>query len=211
MQRYLKCRRLNRRRIAHFPKLYLRKDLQLVPLPKDGAPVAISRKRYKVLLLLRRRECAREELVALDGQIVHLWLGQRLLLALALDLVDGDLGAPLKRPLAHGKEATSERECQEVDLVDVFRARDESLVTLIQTVDYHVVPSNVDKVFLFVHIQRAVNATVAAEDKFGCHGDTLHAHVSLSHMFVCMKCAFQFTLYKSVININLLIFYPISK
>ena len=188
VQRNLKCRRLDRCRIPRHSDVDLRKHLQLVPLPEDGAPVTLARKRYKVLLLLRGRESTREELVTLDGQVVHLWLRERLLLALALDLIDGDLGAPLERPLTHGKEAPSERERQEIDLIGVFRAWNEGLVPLIQTVDDHVVPGNVDKVLLLVHVQRAVKASVAAEDKLGCHGDTLHAHVRLGHMCLYEMC-----------------------
>ena len=48
-----------------------------------------------MLLLRFRRECTAEKLVAVEGQIVHLWLGESLSFLVGIDLVNRDLGARL--------------------------------------------------------------------------------------------------------------------
>ena len=84
-----------------------------------------------MLLLQRRREGAREELFALDGEIIHLWLRQSLSLLAILDLVDGDLGAAFRSLLAVGNVTARSRKRYEIDLIHVIRARNKLLLALI--------------------------------------------------------------------------------
>ena len=84
-----------------------------------------------MLLLQRRREGAREELFALDGEVIHLWLRQRLSLLAILDLVDGDLGAAFLSLLAVGNVTARKRERYEINLVHVLRAWNKLLLALI--------------------------------------------------------------------------------
>ena len=60
-------------------------------MPKDEAPVSLPAQRDKLRTVITRRECTVEELPALDVQVLHVWVGQKLPSLLARQLVNGDL------------------------------------------------------------------------------------------------------------------------
>ena len=74
------------------------------------------------------------------------------------------------------------RKRYEINGIGVLRTWDKLLRALIQVVDDDVVSSDVDKLLLLVHVQAVVELPINSEDKFGCNGYALHAHIRLNHL-----------------------------
>ena len=65
----------------------------------------------------------------------------------------------------------------EINGIGVLRTWDKLLCALIQVVHDDIVSSDVDKLLLLMHVQAIVELAIDSEDKFGCNGYALHAHI----------------------------------
>ena len=92
-QRDLERQRLDR---IHHMQVHLGEHFELIPLPHDGAPIALAAQSDQVLLFVHGREGTGQELLTDDGKVLHIRLWQCLFLLACPDLVDGDLGAWLR-------------------------------------------------------------------------------------------------------------------
>ena len=76
-----------------------------------------------------------------------------------------------------GDITAGRRKRYEINGIGVLRTWDELLCALIQVVYDDIVSSDVDKLLLLVHVQAVVELPINSEDKFGCNGYALHAHI----------------------------------
>ena len=161
----------------------LRNHLLLLPHPEDNTPVALAGQSYKVLFVIR--ESAAQELLASDGQVLHLMFGQGELFALIVQLVDHDLCVG-GCALTNRQKSFLRRHTDEVDLAGVVGCRDETLSLEVQVIEDHIIASDVNELLLIIHVQRVVNLAIHTKCDARPHRDTRLAHIGNHGSVPCL-------------------------